>query len=153
MREDLERDRRPAAAARCDVAIAFDVGAAQRLAQPLRAVAGWRTAQVNAAIKDVVRGRGRVLAPIAARTGPLFRADRPLFAPDDFHPPASGYAAWVPVIDTALDRALAGPGKSYLPIAAVTGCAARGRPPGWCLEGAVESRRQDRARARRNRAP
>ncbi len=110
VRSDLEQIVDRLRAARSDVAIVVtaspDVGAAPRLAQPLRMVAGWRTEQVNGAIKDVVRERGLVLAPIAARTGPLFRADRSLFAADDFHPSAAGYATWVPVIETALDRAL-----------------------------------------------
>jgi len=111
VRDDLEQIVDRLRAVRCDVAIVVtaspDVGAVPRLAQPLRAVAGWRTKQVNAAIEDVVRERGLVLAPIAARTGPLFRADRSLFAADDFHPSAAGYATWVPVIEAALDRALA----------------------------------------------
>ena len=110
VRDDLQEIAAGLRAARCDVAIVAtaspDVGAAPRLAQPLRTVAGWRMAQVNAAIKDVVSERGLVLAPIAARTGPQFRADRSLFARDDFHPSASGYATWVPVIEAALDRAL-----------------------------------------------
>ena len=111
VRADLEEIVDRLRAARCDVAIVVtgspDVGAVPRLAQPLRAVAGRRTDQVNGAIDDVVRERGLVLAPIAARTGPLFRADRSLFAADDFHPSAAGYATWVPVIEAALDRALA----------------------------------------------
>lgn len=109
VRADLEEIVDRLRAARCDVAIVVtaspDVGAAPRLAQPLRALAGWRTEQVNGAIEEVVRERGLVLAPIAARTGPLFRADRSLFAADDFHPSAAGYATWVPVIAAALDRA------------------------------------------------
>jgi len=110
VRADLEKIVDRLRAARCDVVIVVtaspDVGAAPRLAQPLRAVAGLRTNQVNGAIEDVVRERGLVLAPIAARTGPLFRADRSLFAADDFHPSAAGYATWVPVLEAALDRAL-----------------------------------------------
>ena len=110
VRADLEKIVDRLRAARCDVAIIVtaspDVGAVPRLAQPLRAVAGLRTNQVNGAIEDVVRERGLVLAPIAARTGPLFRADRSLFAADDFHPSAAGYATWVPVLEAALDRAL-----------------------------------------------
>lgn len=110
VRADLEKIVDRLRAARCDVAIVVtaspDVGAVPRLAQPLRAVAGLRTNQVNGAIEDVVRERGLVLAPIAARTGPLFRADRSLFAADDFHPSAAGYATWVPVLEAALDRAL-----------------------------------------------
>ncbi|MCA1569081.1 MAG: SGNH/GDSL hydrolase family protein [Chloroflexi bacterium] len=111
VRADLEKIVDRLRAARCDVAIVVtaspDVGAVPRLAQPLRAVAGRRTNQLNGAIEDVVRERGLDLAPIAARTGPLFRADRSLFAADDFHPSAAGYATWVPVIEAALDRALA----------------------------------------------
>jgi lysophospholipase L1-like esterase len=110
VRADLDEIVDRLRAARCDVAIVVtaspDVGAVPRLAQPLRAAAGWRTGQVNRAIEDVVRERGLVLAPIAERTGPLFRADRSLFAADDFHPSAAGYATWVPVITAALDRAL-----------------------------------------------
>ena len=110
VRADLEKIVDRLRAARCDVAIVVtaspDVGAVPRLAQPLRAVAGWRTDQVNDAIEDIARERGLVLAPIAAHTGPLFRADRSLFAADDFHPSAAGYATWGPVIEAALDRAL-----------------------------------------------
>ena len=97
-------------AARCDVAIvvtgAADVGAVPRMAQPLRALAGLRTRQINAAVADAARERDVVFAPIAKRTGPLFRDDRSLFAADGFHPSAAGYATWVPVLDEALSRAL-----------------------------------------------
>jgi len=110
VRADLEEIVERLRAARCDVAIVAtaspDIGAVPRLAQPLRTVAGWRTKQLNGAIEAVVRERGLVLAPIAARTGPLFRAQRSLFAADDFHPSAAGYATWVPVLDAALDHAL-----------------------------------------------
>lgn len=83
-----------------------DVGSVRRLAQPLRWVAGWRTEQINAAIEQVAAERGLTLAPIAQRTGPLFRKDPGLFAGDRFHPNARGYATWTPVLDQALDRAL-----------------------------------------------
>ncbi|MEA2192186.1 MAG: hypothetical protein QOI73_2307 [Solirubrobacteraceae bacterium] len=97
--------------ARCDVAIVLtaspDVGSAPRLMQPLRMVAGLRTKQLNGAVEDVVRERGLVLAPLAKRTGRRFRADRSLFAADGFHPSTAGYAVWMPVIEAALDHALA----------------------------------------------
>lgn len=97
--------------ARRDVAIvvtgAPDMGSVPRFAQPLRTVAGWRTGQLNDAIEEVVRDRRLVLAPIADRTGPIFRDDHSLFAADGFHPDAEGYATWVPVLEEALDRALA----------------------------------------------
>jgi acyl-CoA thioesterase I len=97
-------------AARCDVAIVVtgspDVGSAPRLAQPLRTVAGWRTGQLNGAVRDVAGRDGLVFAPVAQRTGRRFRADRSLFAADGFHPSAAGYATWLPVIEPALQRAL-----------------------------------------------
>lgn len=106
LREIADRLR----AARCEVAIVVtaspDVGAVPRFLQPLRTVAGWRTGQLNRAIIGIARERDLVLAPIAERTGPLFRRDESLFAADDFHPSAAGYATWVPVIADALDAAL-----------------------------------------------
>ena len=108
--DDLRRIADGLRAARCDVAIVVtaspDVGSAPRLAQPLRAVAGWRTRRLNDALEDVVRDRRLVLAPIAERTGRRFRADRSLFAADGFHPSARGYGTWTAVIEPALDRAL-----------------------------------------------
>ncbi len=88
------------------VTAAPDMGSVPRLAQPLRAVAGWRTGQLNGAIEDVVERRELVLAPIASRTGPAFRRDAQLFAEDRFHPNAEGYATWIPVLTDALDRAV-----------------------------------------------
>jgi len=97
--------------ARCDVAIVItaapDIGSPPRLAQPLRMVAGLNTRRLNRAFDEVVREQRLVLAPIAKRTGRRFRADRSLFAADGFHPSAAGYAVWMPVIEAALDRALA----------------------------------------------
>lgn len=83
-----------------------DVGSAPRLAQPLRALAGLRAEQVNDTVREVVRERGLVFAPIAERTGPAFRRDRTLFAPDGYHPSADGYALWIPVLLEALETAL-----------------------------------------------
>lgn len=111
VRDDLRRIADRLRAARCDVAIVVtaspDIGSAPRLAQPLRAVAGWRTRRLNDAVEDVVRDRRLVLAPIAERTGRRFRADRSLFAADGFHPSAEGYATWAAVIEAGLDQALA----------------------------------------------
>jgi lysophospholipase L1-like esterase len=81
-----------------------DVGSAPRLAQPLRAIAGWRAGQVNDGLADLVRDRRLTLAPIAERTGPAFRRDRSLFAADGYHPSAAGYAVWLPVLREALAK-------------------------------------------------
>lgn len=98
-------------AANPDVAIvvtgAPDMGSPPRIPQPLRTLAGWRTDQVNSAIEEVVEERQLTLAPIAERTGERFREDSHLFADDGFHPNARGYAIWVPVLNEALDEALA----------------------------------------------
>ena len=85
---------------------AADMGSIPRLAQPLRAVAGWRTRQLNVAIEELVHRRGLVLAPIARATGPAFRRDPSLFAADRFHPDGRGYATWIPVLTKALDEGL-----------------------------------------------
>lgn len=110
IRADLEAIVDRLRASRPDVRVVVtgspDVGAARRLAQPLRAVAGWRTRQVNEAVEQVARDRRIVLAPIAERTGPAFRRDEALLAADGYHPSAAGYALWLPVLREALDSAL-----------------------------------------------
>ena len=81
-----------------------ELGAAPRFAQPLRWLAGTQTTRVNAVIIDVAHERGAIFVPIARETGPLFRADRGLYAPDRFHPNNRGYATWFPVLNKALGR-------------------------------------------------
>lgn len=83
-----------------------DIGGAPRLAQPLRALAGWRKGHINRAIDDVVAASGLTRAEIAERTGPAFRRDRSLFAADGYHPSAAGYALWLPVLAEAFANAL-----------------------------------------------
>ena len=83
-----------------------DMGAVPRFLPPLRWAVTWRTRQLNAAIKESAADLAVTVAPIAQRTGALFRSNRRLFAADDFHPNARGYATWNPVIAEALDRAL-----------------------------------------------
>lgn len=80
-----------------------DVGSSPRLAQPLRAIAGARTRQVNRAIRELVAREDLTFAPIAARTGPRFRRDRSLFSADRYHPDARGYATWRAPLAEALD--------------------------------------------------
>jgi lysophospholipase L1-like esterase len=107
---DLRRTVAALRAANPDVAVVLTgspgMGVVPRFAQPLRWVAGRRTQQVNAAITRTATELGVTLAPVAARTSAQFAADRTLFAADDFHPSARGYATWRPVIAEALDEAL-----------------------------------------------
>jgi lysophospholipase L1-like esterase len=79
-----------------------DMGSPPRIPRLLRGIASWRTKQVNRVFDAEVKRSGVTLAPIAAETGPLFRRDHSLFAADQFHPNARGYAVWIPVLNRAL---------------------------------------------------
>ncbi len=83
-----------------------DMGAIPRIPQPLRLIAGIRTNAINAMITQLAYDQKATFAPIAERTGPAFRAHPELFASDNFHPNASGYELWTPVLNAAIDQAL-----------------------------------------------
>lgn len=68
---------------------------------------GLRTRQVNKAFAEIIEKNNLTLAPIAEKTRDAFIADPTLTAKDNFHPNARGYALWKPVINDALDEALA----------------------------------------------
>ena len=82
-----------------------DIGSPPRLAQPLRAVAGWRGRALDRQIRSVARGADATYVDIAGATGPAFRRDRSLFAVDGYHPSASGYALWAGAVTAAMDGA------------------------------------------------
>lgn len=86
-----------------------DMGAPPRLAQPLRAIAGWRGRALDEVVRDVVRDRTDdrfTYVDIQGRTGPAFRDDPDrYFADDGYHPGTAGYRLWTDaVIDTIGDR-------------------------------------------------
>ncbi|MET0779544.1 MAG: SGNH/GDSL hydrolase family protein [Candidatus Saccharimonadales bacterium] len=83
-----------------------DMGGPPRLPQPLRTLAGARTQSVNNMIAGLIDGKRVVFAPIAEKTGPLFRANHRLYAADNFHPTTEGYKVWTPVLTGALDQVL-----------------------------------------------
>jgi lysophospholipase L1-like esterase len=97
--------------ANCNVKIVLTgspaMGSVKRFAWPLKQYMGLRQRQVNSAFTPIIASKQLTLAPVAAKTGKLFREHPEYFAADNFHPNAAGYAAWVPVINTALDQALA----------------------------------------------
>ena len=66
-----------------------------------------RTKQVNAAFADLIKDNNLVHAPIAEKTRDAFIADPTLTAADQFHPNKRGYALWIPVINAAIDTAVA----------------------------------------------
>lgn len=79
-----------------------DMGSPPRIPRLLRGLASARTKAVNRMFEEEAARLGLTFAPIARRTGPLFRADRSLFDADRFHPNVRGYATWVPVLNEAL---------------------------------------------------
>ena len=109
MRSDLRAIVQELRAANPDVKIVItgspDMGSPPRIPRLLRGIASKRTQQVNEMFEHEARENSLVFAPIATRTGPLFRRDRSLFAPDNFHPNERGYAAWVSVLNEALAQA------------------------------------------------
>jgi lysophospholipase L1-like esterase len=80
-----------------------DMGAPPRLAQPLRAVAGWRGRSLDTDVRHLAARTPRaVYVDIAGKTGPAFRA-HPVtyFARDRFHPSDAGYALWATAVAKA----------------------------------------------------
>jgi lysophospholipase L1-like esterase len=73
-----------------------DMGSPPRLAQPLRAVAGWRGRSLDTDVRRLAALTPRaVYVDIAGKTGPAFRAHpATYFAPDRFHPNDAGYGLW-----------------------------------------------------------
>ena len=77
-----------------------DMGAPPRLAQPLRAVAGWRGRALADDVRHLAARTPRaIFVDIAGRTGPAFRK-KPgrYFSRDHFHPSDAGYALWAQAV-------------------------------------------------------
>jgi lysophospholipase L1-like esterase len=83
-----------------------DMGSPPRIPRLLRGLAARRTASINRELIALAAKERLTFAPIAAETGPLFRADHSLFAADRFHPNERGYATWIKVLNRALATAL-----------------------------------------------
>jgi lysophospholipase L1-like esterase len=83
-----------------------DLGAPPLLAQPLRAVAGWRGRALATDVRNLARRHHAVYVDIAGATGAAFRAHPgTYFASDHFHPSAAGYQLWATVIVAAVHAA------------------------------------------------
>ena len=80
-----------------------DMGAIPRLAQPLRAVAGFRGRQLDDVVREVAEETGSAYVDIAGETGPALRRDpERFFAADRYHPSGAGYELWAEaVLDVA----------------------------------------------------
>lgn len=79
-----------------------DLGSPPRLAQPLRAVAGWRGGAIDRRIRQQAQRSGATYVDIAGATGPAFRRDRSLFSADGYHPNGAGYGLWAGAVTSAL---------------------------------------------------
>ncbi len=77
-----------------------DMGAPPRLAQPLRAIAGFRGRQLDRVVKRVVAEHpSATYVDIAGPTGPPFRRQpQRYFAADRYHPSAEGYRLWADAV-------------------------------------------------------
>ena len=108
---DLERIVKTLLQANCKMKIVVtgspDMSTPPRIPRLLRGLAGLRSRAVNRIAKEVVKRHELTFAPIAERTGPIFARDRTLFSTDRFHPNDRGYGVWIPVLNEALDQALA----------------------------------------------
>jgi lysophospholipase L1-like esterase len=82
-----------------------DMGSPPRLAQPLRAVAGWRGRELATDVRHLARRRHAIFVNIAGGAGPAFRRDPGrYFAADHYHPDDAGYRLWAEVVAAALAR-------------------------------------------------
>jgi lysophospholipase L1-like esterase len=81
-----------------------DMGAPPRLAQPLRAVAGWRGRSLDTDVRHLAAETPKaVYVDIAGKTGRTFRAHpATYFARDMFHPNDAGYRLWARAVAGAL---------------------------------------------------
>jgi lysophospholipase L1-like esterase len=80
-----------------------DLGGPRRLAQPLRAVAGWRGRALATDVRNLARRRHATYVDIAGGTGPAFRRDtKRYFFSDRFHPNDAGYHLWATVVAAAV---------------------------------------------------
>ena len=82
------------------------MGSVPRFQQPLRWFAGIQTWRVNEVFANVVAAKHVGWAHIADRTGIAFSNNPHLFASDNFHPNARGYALWCAVINPVLANAI-----------------------------------------------
>lgn len=104
LREIVRRLRAANPAVKIVITGSPDMGSPPRIPRLLRGIASCRTKQVNRMFESEARALGLLFAPIAERTGPLFRRDRSLFDADMFHPNTRGYETWIPLLNEALSR-------------------------------------------------
>lgn len=83
-----------------------DMGGVPRFLRPLRDIAGIRSNMVNEVFDEVIKTYQLTWAPLSKETGPSFRKDPSLFAPDKFHPNNRGYDLMIQTLNRGLDLAI-----------------------------------------------
>lgn len=83
------------------------MGSVPRFPQPIRYLAGIRTAQLNQQLQSLQTKGSVFVAPLATDTGKTFSEHPELFAQDKFHPTAEGYQSWMPTLQRAFDTVAA----------------------------------------------
>lgn len=78
------------------------MGSVSRFAPPTQWLAGCRVRQVNDIMAKVASAKHVVLVPLAAKTAYAFKHHPELFASDNFHPNAAGYALWLPIVQQGI---------------------------------------------------
>ena len=74
---------------------AGDIGTAPRLPFPLSTIATARARATNVAHAHVAAGHERIFhIPMWELTTPIYRTEKDLFSPDNFHPNRRGHAVW-----------------------------------------------------------
>lgn len=61
---------------------------------------------VNTVFDEVIKTYQLTWAPLSKETGPSFREDPSLFAPDKFHPNNRGYELMIQTLNRGLDQAI-----------------------------------------------
>jgi lysophospholipase L1-like esterase len=82
-----------------------DLGAARAFASPLRQLIGVYGRRVARAQIGAVAASGGIPVDLAAKTGPVFRADPGTLCHDGFHPSADGYGVWAAALYPAVAEA------------------------------------------------
>ena len=81
------------------------MGSIPRFLTPLSWIAHLQTARVNRQFASPAHNHDVIWVHIADETGAIFARNPGLFAPDEFHPNAQGYAVWLRFLNEGLDRA------------------------------------------------
>lgn len=85
-----------------------DMGSMPRIAQPLRAIMGWRGRRLAAAVRRIAGRRRFGFVDIARATGRVFRdAPGSSFAGDQCHPSDEGYRVWAEAVAPVVQEEMA----------------------------------------------